>query len=60
MEVLSVTPDADDKARYEAAKKELIQALTKKRAVDRALVRFASALARSSTDFKSYFAGIYA
>lgn len=32
-------PSADDKARYEAAKKELVQAIGKKRLVDRQLVR---------------------
>lgn len=31
-------PSADDKARYEAAKKELAQAISKKRLVDRQLV----------------------
>lgn len=31
--------DADDQARYEAAKKDLIQALAKKRAIDKELVR---------------------
>ena len=35
-----VLPTAEDKARYEAARKELIQALQKKRAVDRTLVSF--------------------
>lgn len=33
-----VPPAAEDKARYDAARKELIQALQKKRAVDRTLV----------------------
>jgi chromatin modification-related protein EAF6 len=35
-------PSLDDKARYEALKKELLQALPKKRAIDKQLVRFLS------------------
>jgi len=34
----SAAPTADDKARYEALKKELMQALPKKRAIDKQLV----------------------
>ena len=33
------TPGPEDKARYDAARKELVQALQKKRLVDRQLVR---------------------
>lgn len=36
---MSTEPSAEDKARYEAIRKELIQALPKKRAVDKQLVR---------------------
>lgn len=36
---MAEAPSLDDKARYEALKKELIQALPKKRAIDKQLVR---------------------
>lgn len=39
---MSTEPSAEDKARYESIRKELIQALPKKRAVDKQLVRAAS------------------
>lgn len=39
---MSTEPSAEDKARYEAIRKELIQALPKKRAIDKQLVREAS------------------
>jgi len=35
-------PPTDDKAHYETLKKELLQALPKKRAIDKQLVRFIS------------------
>ena len=35
----SAVPTQDDKARYETLKKELMQALPKKRAIDKQLVR---------------------
>ena len=34
-----ITPSSEDKSRYEAARKELMQALQKKRIVDKQLVR---------------------
>ncbi len=33
-----IAPSAEDKARYDAARKELVAALSKKRAVDKSLV----------------------
>ena len=42
MEAGTSTPNAEDKARYEAARKELAKALTKKSAVDRQLVSITS------------------
>lgn len=42
MEIVGAAISTEEKARYEAARKELAQALTKKRAVDRQLVRIAS------------------
>jgi hypothetical protein len=37
--IMSNEPTPEDKARYEAIRKELMQALPKKRAVDKQLVR---------------------
>jgi hypothetical protein len=41
-------PSLDDKARYEALKKELLQALPKKRAIDKQLVRLLTNLLLSA------------
>ena len=47
-------PPTDDKAHYDTLKKELLQALPKKRAIDKQLVRFISRTARlANADYRS-------
>ena len=41
------TPSAEDKSKYDAAKKELLQSLAKKRNLDKQLVRYPSIFRQS-------------
>lgn len=50
---MAEAPSLDDKARYEALKKELIQALPKKRAIDKQLVRSLSPITGSKLNVKT-------